>query len=174
MSEEERVDDVTGWFAGRLPEAWFTGPPRVTWDRDEILVVGTLPDVDAGENAPEAARREARLGRVKRFRSETRAERMEIAREAQHRFSRKVSWGVRCGDLEVTFTHLSLPVMTRLRLPERHLLDTLVDAGVARSRSDALAWCVKLVAKNEEEWIGSLRDALVQVREARAGGPSVA
>ena len=37
--------------------------------------------------------------------------------------------------------------MTRLRMPERRVLDTLVDAGVARSRSHALAWCVRLVRR---------------------------
>jgi hypothetical protein len=53
------------------------------------------------------------------------------------------------------------------------VLDTLVDAGVARSRSDALAWCVRLVGRNQEEWIGSLRDALVAVEAARSQGPEV-
>lgn len=166
--------EVDAWFAGRIPDGWFEAAPEVTWDRDELLVVGRLPDVDVGAEASDEERRAGRLGRIKRFREDTRSERIAVAREAEHRFSRKVSWGVVCGDVEVTFTHLSIPVMTRLKLAERRLLDTLVDAGVARSRSDALAWCVKLVAKNEEEWIGSLRDVLVQVREVRSGGPSVA
>src|SRR5216117_3924042 len=72
-----------------------------------------------------------------------------IAREAEHRFRKKVSWGATCGDLTELFTTLSIPVMTRLRMPQREVLDTLVNAGVARSRSHALAWCVKLVAENE-------------------------
>jgi hypothetical protein len=69
------------------------------------------------------------------------------------------------------FTHLSVPVMTRLRMGERRVLDTLVDAGVARSRSDALAWCVRLVKEHEAEWIDQLRDALVHVEIVRAEGP---
>jgi hypothetical protein len=69
------------------------------------------------------------------------------------------------------FTTLSVPVMTRLRQPERQVLDTLVEAGVARSRSDALAWCVRLVGKNTESWLGELRDAMQQVERVRSSGP---
>jgi len=43
---------------------------------------------------------------------------------------------------------------------------------VARSRSEALAWCVRLVGKNEEAWIGRLREALVSVEQVRAEGPA--
>ena len=78
---------------------------------------------------------------------------------------------MRCGDAEELFTNLSVPVMTRLRLPERRVLDTLVDAGVARSRSHALAWCVRLVGDHEGDWITQLRDALVHVEKVRAEGP---
>ena len=85
--------------------------------------------------------------RTKSFREDTRERRIEIARELEHLSGKKVSWGVRVGDDETLFTHLAAPVMTRLRQPERHVLDTLVDAGVARSRSEALAWCVKLVGR---------------------------
>ena len=70
------------------------------------------------------------------------------------------------------FTTLSLPMMTRLRMHERQVLDTLVDAGVARSRSHALAWCVKLVAGKQAEWIGELREALSHVEKARDSGPT--
>jgi hypothetical protein len=61
--------------------------------------------------------------------------------------------------------------MTRLRMQERAVLDTLIDAGVARSRSEALAWCVRLVGRNEAEWMDRLRQALVAVEEARSAGP---
>ncbi len=78
-----------------------------------------------------------------------------------------------CGGQREMFTTLSVPVMTRLRQPERRVLDTLVDGGVARSRSDALAWCVRLVGKNADEWLGELREALQHVERARAAGPSL-
>ena len=105
--------------------------------------------------------------------SETKAERIEIALEAQARYQRKVSWGVRLGDTEALFTHVAAPVMTRLRQPERQVLDTLVDAGVARSRSDALAWSVRLVGEHADEWLGQLRDAMAEVDKLRGEGPSL-
>ena len=51
------------------------------------------------------------------------------------------------------------------------MLDTLIDAGVARSRSEALAWCVRLVDRHQGEWIDQLRDAMSKVEEIRADGP---
>ena len=165
-------DQILGWFAGRLPEGWFDGPPSVETDRDEILVVGALPDVDLGAEASTDAVAAARAARIERFREDTRAQRMAIADEAQHRFRRKVSWGARCGDVERHFTTVALPVMTRLRKREREVLDTLVESGVARSRSHALAWCVRLVGDNQAEWIGKLRDALGEVEKVRSEGPA--
>ena len=62
--------------------------------------------------------------------------------------------------------------MTRLRQPQRLVLDTLVDAGVARSRSEALAWCVRLVGQHEEDWLAELRDAIDKVADVRDKGPA--
>lgn len=165
------AEDAAEWFAGRLPESWFTGDPTVVVDREEITVIGRLPD-------PEETKTKARTsGRASRFREETRGERMRIADEAQGRFDRKVSWGVEIGtgdDVErILFTHIAVPVMTRLKQPERQVLDTLVDAGVARSRSDALAWSVRLVGQHTEEWLDKLREAMKAVDDLRAEGPGV-
>jgi hypothetical protein len=165
------VSSLAGWFAGRLPDGWFTGPPSVTCDRDEIVVVGALAEPDIGDDADDAARVAARAARIRGFREDTRAVRMRIADEAEARFGRKVAWGARCGDEEELFTNLSVPVMTRLRMSDRLVLDTLVEAGVARSRSHALAWCVRLVRDHEGDWIAELRDALVRVQEVRDEGP---
>jgi hypothetical protein len=96
---------------------------------------------------------------------------MEIAQQAEHRFGRRVSWGAESGGSRELFTTQSVPVMTRLRLPERQVLDTLVDAGVARSRSDALAWCVRLVGQHTEQWLRDLREAMASVDELRKRGP---
>jgi hypothetical protein len=130
---------------------------------------------EAGARETAAAREAAAAaaGRIKRFREETRSARIDIAKEAERIFGRKVAWGVRCGDHEEMFTTLSVPVMTRLRQAERRVLDTLVDAGVARSRSDALAWCVRLTGEHAESWLTELRDALRRVEEVRAQGPTV-
>ena len=175
----ETAADIRGWCLGRLPEGWFTEPPEVTVDREEITVVGQLPPVTgesagAGKGTGAAGEAEAdalAAGRSRKFREQTREERIGIAREAERKFGRKVSWGVVSEGRKVMFTTLSVPVMTRLRQAERRVLDTLVDAGVARSRSDALAWCVRLVGEHEDSWLGALRDALRQVEEVRAEGP---
>jgi hypothetical protein len=161
-----------GWFAGRLPDGWFTGPPEVTYDREEVLVVGSIAAPDLGEGADGETRAAAVQSRIEAFREETRAQRMAIADAAESRFGRKVAWGVECAGERVVFTSLSVPVMTRLRMQERAVLDTLVDASVARSRSDALAWCVRLVDQHQDEWIAKLRDALVEVNKVKAEGPA--
>ena len=164
-------DELQTWFGARLPKDWFAGPPEIMSDGEEILVVGTLPDVDLAGGTSEGARAAARDARIDRFREETRDDRVRIAREAERHFRRKVGWGARCGDEMKLFTTASVPVMTRLRMPERAILDTLVAGGVARSRSDALAWCVRLVGMHQKDWIKGLRDALVKVDEVRSKGP---
>jgi hypothetical protein len=157
------ADDAQSWFEGRLPDGWFS-QVEVSVDREEIVVVGTLAD----ENVSDAAAAEGRIGR---FRAETRPTRMEIAEEAQARYGRKVSWGAQLGDNRTLFTHIAVPVMTRLRQPERQVLDTLVDAGVARSRSEALAWAVKLVGEHADSWLADLRNAMTEVDKLRSEGP---
>ncbi len=166
------ASDAAAWLAGRLPDGWFTGTPEVTVDRDEILVVGTLPALD-GDFADAAARAAAAEGRIARFREQTRDERIDIARQGRHRYGREISWGARLGDTEVLFTTVAAPVMTRLRQPGRQVLDTLVESGVARSRSDALAWTVRLVGEHAEQWLADLRDAMQEVGKLRAQGPDL-
>ena len=164
------ADRVRGWLSGRLPADWFTAAPDIQVDREEITIIGTLADPATAADT-DAERAAAAAGRIRRFREDTRSARIELAREAEHRFRRKVSWGASCGNLTEMFTTLSVPVMTRLRQPERRVLDTLVDAGVARSRSDALAWCVRLTGENADSWLSRLRAALRQVEEVRDQGP---
>ncbi len=168
-----------GWFRGRVDDGWFTAL-EVMVDKDEILVIGTLatpalndePDDDGGAE-PDDARRVAASARVNGFREDTRERRIVIANEAEHLFGKKVSWGARCDQLERRFTVANVPVMTRLLMDERRVLDTLIDAGIARSRSEALAWCVKLVGANQAEWIDQLREAVAAVEKVRAEGPAV-
>lgn len=163
------AEGVAGWFAGRLPDAW--GTPEIAVDRDEITVLVTVesPTVE-GSEADVAA---AEAGRITRWREDTRDERVAIAREAEHRYGRKVAWGATAGSSTQLFTHLSVPVMTRLRQPERQVLDTLVSSGVARSRAEALAWCVKLVGEHADSWLGELREAMEAVQKVREQGPTL-
>ena len=166
------TEDIRAWFAGRLPDGWFAGAPEVTSDREEILVVGTLADPTVPEDASPESVAGARSARIDGFREDTREQRIRIAQEAEHRFGRRVSWGAQVGDVRKLFTTLSVPAMTRLRMPERQVLDTLVDAGVARSRSHALAWCVRLVAERQDDWLKDLREALTSVERVREAGPT--
>jgi hypothetical protein len=170
QAQQPDAGDAADWFAGRLPDGWFTEDPQVVVDREEITVVGRLPEPEGAEGEGGDARG---AGRAARFREETRSDRMRIADEAQARYGRTVSWGVEVGNEKIMFTNIAVPVMTRLRQPERQVLDTLVDAGVARSRSDALAWSVKLVGEHTEEWLAKLRTAMSDVDDLRAQGPEV-
>jgi hypothetical protein len=150
------------WFAEAIPPGWFADGPTVRHDADEILVTGDLGPPGAGLTHDQ---------QIAAFREATREQRMQIADEAQQRFRRTVSWGASCGDVDARFTSLNAPAMTRLRLEERAVLDTLIDAGVARSRSEALAWCVRLVGRHEARWIADLRAATETVRTVRDDGP---
>jgi hypothetical protein len=168
------ADDVPAWLGGRLPDDWFVGEPTVTVDREEIVIIGELAAPASGDESPdEQAATAAAHGRIGRFREQSREARMTIADEAEARYGRKVAWGASIGDTTVLFTHLAVPVMTRLRHDERRVLDTLVDSGVARSRSDALAWCVRLVGEHTDDWLSGLRDAMSEVDKLRAEGPNL-
>jgi hypothetical protein len=161
---------VRGWFTGRLPDNWSPKPLEIRFDREEVQVLTHLSEPTI-EDDDEDARSMAYAARIGGFREDTREQRMSVAVEAESRFGRKVSWGARCGPAEALFTTTSVPVMTRLRMSERQVLDTLIDAGVARSRSEALAWCVRLVGEHQSDWIEQLRDALAKVKDLRAEGP---
>ncbi len=164
---------ITSWFLGRLPDAWTsTGPAQITIDREEITIVLAVAAPELPDGASDVDRAEALAGRISGFREDTREQRMTVAREAEHRFERKVAWGVTVGDRTELFTHLAVPVMTRLRQPERMVLDTLVAANVARSRADALAWCVRLVGQHTDDWLSGLRSAMQEVDRLRAAGPT--
>ena len=144
-----------------IPGGWFVGPPHLTVDDDEILIVGTLAEGGPGEGDPAG------------FREATRAARMEIADRIQPVTQRSVAWGVAHGDTTTAFTGLGVPVMSRLRINEREVLDTLIAAGVAKSRSDALAWCVRFVGQREATWLHELRTSIESVSRVRAEGPTL-
>jgi hypothetical protein len=167
------TDDAAAFIQGALPDDWFTGPPEVSIDRDEIIITGELAAPKLEDNASDADRAAAEQGRIAAFREATRERRIQVARQLEHRYQRKVAWGAVAGGTRELFTTHSAPVMTRLRQPERQVLDTLVDAGVARSRSDALSWCVHLVGEHADSWLGDLRNAMGAVDELRKRGPEL-
>ncbi len=167
----ETSADIVAWFTGRLPSDWTARTPDITVDREEITVRVHLDPVTLGEDASATEQEEAAAGRISGWREDTRETRIAIAQEAERRFGRKVAWGAASGEHDALFTHLAVPTMTRLRQPERQVLDTLVEAGVARSRSHALAWCVRLVGEHESDWLAELREAMERVQEVRGAGP---
>jgi hypothetical protein len=155
-TELQKIDELV---SPMIPGGWFEGPPRLTVDDDEILIVGALDAGGPGDGSPEA------------FREATRAARIEIADRVQPVTGRSVAWGVTTEDTTTVFTSLGVPVMTRLRIGEREVLDTLLAAGVARSRSEALAWCVRFVGQKEAGWLDELRTSIERVSRVRAEGP---
>ncbi|MEU9355405.1 hypothetical protein AB0D65_31480 [Streptomyces griseoloalbus] len=171
MITSEQREQLRGWFAGRLPDDLFEELADLTIDREEITVIGRIPGPRSAEGASPAEREAAVEGRIQEFRERTREDRITVARDAEHRFGRKVSWGVECDGRRALFTHVAAPVMTRLRQPERQVLDTLIAGGVARSRSEALAWCVRLVQRHTDDWLTELRESLEHVQRVRAQGP---
>ncbi|MGQ4334068.1 hypothetical protein [Streptomyces hayashii] len=174
MITTEQTEKLRGWFAGRLPDDLFEELTDVTADREEITVIGRIAAPRLAEAAPAAERKAAVDARIQEFRERTRETRMAVARDAEHRFRHKVSWGVVCDGERVLFTHVAAPVMTRLRQPERQVLDTLIAAGVARSRVDALTWCVRLVQRHTDDRLTELRESLEHVQRVRAQGPDAA
>jgi hypothetical protein len=156
------AEALSEWFSAEVPDGWFAATPSVRHDADEILVTGDLGPPGAGLTHEQ---------QIVAFREATREQRMALADDAEATFRRKVSWGVACGSTEVRFTTVNAPAMTRLRLEERQVLDSLIEGGVARSRSEALAWCVRLVGQHEDDWINDLREAIQRVEEIRNQRP---
>ena len=95
------LSQVQGWFAGRLPDGWFTGAD-VTVEDDQIVVLGKLSE--EGLPTDEPSKEGFAAGRIGRFRDETRRSRIGIAREAEERFGKYVTWGATLGGVTKRFT----------------------------------------------------------------------
>jgi hypothetical protein len=142
MTKHEESPKIDDWFRQRLPEAWSSGGAEIDIDREEIIVL--LPQADSGPT---------------NFRDSTRDERIALARQAEETFARKVSWGVLRQGIRRLFTTVRTPITAELAMPERRVLDTLTKSGLAANRSDAVAWCIRLVGQHEADWLRDLRDA---------------
>lgn len=153
MNDEE----LQSWLAQRLPPALSAGPPQVRRYPDELLITLHVAPPADGEGA----------GLIARLREESRALRMQLAGELERRIGLPVAWGMRAGDEEALFTSRTAPVMTRLARPERDVLDTLVAAGVAETRSGALAYTVRAFAAEHGEWLAEVRRAIAEVERVR-------
>jgi len=164
--------EITGWVSGALPSDLYQGAPSVEVDRDEILVVGDIgaPTVPDGLDTEGTAAAEA--ARISRFREETRDQRIAVARQAESRYGRPISWGATTGATTAHFTTVRAVVATRLGLDHRKTLDLLVDAGIAEHRGQALAWCVSLVQQNEQAWLTRLHEAVGTLHQTAADAPT--
>jgi hypothetical protein len=173
--------ELQSWVQERAPVNLLAGPPETTLYEDEVVIV--LPLAAAGTDAelPDEERRAAERRLIARRREETRPWRMKLARELQAKLGRPVAWGMRVGESQLLFTTRSAPVMTRLGRAEREVLDTLVAAGVADTRSAALAYAVRAFAAEHIDWLAEVREAIAQVEQVRsrlhltrrAGAPTV-
>jgi hypothetical protein len=173
-ADQPSTSEITGWVSGALPPDLYRGAPQIEVDRDEILVVGDVgaPEVPAGLDAEGVAA--AERARIARFREETRDRRISVARQAEARYERPISWGATSGATTQHFTTVRARVVTRLGLDHRKVLDGLVSAGLAEHRGEALAWCVDLVQQNEEGWLTRLEEALDNLQQTAADAPGAA
>ncbi len=156
--------DVPSWVAQQLPPLLAHRPPEVRQYADELLIVlHVVPPEAFDSESIEAS--QALIGRL---RAETRGLRMQIASELEGTLGLPVAWGMRLGELEMLFTTRTAPVMTRLGRAERDVLDTLVAAGVADTRSSALAYTVRAFAAEHGAWLAEVREAIAEVERVRA------
>lgn len=159
-----REDELQSVVARRLPPELLEAPPAVRRYPDELVVVLTLaPPPEPGDDPAGAAQ-----ALIARRREESRPLRMQIARELEGALGLPVAWGMRAGPVETLFTSRTAPVMTRLGRAEREVLDTLVAAGVADTRSSALAYVVRAFAAEHAEWLGEVRQAIAEVERVRS------
>ena len=98
--DEKDLGSIKGWFAGRLPDGWFTGV-EVAVEDDQIVVIGALPEINVGSTPEE--KEGAAAGRIARFREETRGQRIGIAQEAEERFKKYVTWGAKLDSVTKRF-----------------------------------------------------------------------
>lgn len=158
------TDEIRQWVERQLPPELAAAPPEVRLYADElVLMLQIAPPAEPGDDPPGAA-----AALIARRREETRALRMQLAGELERRLGLPVAWGMRAGPAESLFTSRTTPVMTRLGRAEREVLDTLVAAGVADTRSSALAYIVRAFAAEHQIWIAEVRQAIAEVDRVRS------
>jgi hypothetical protein len=167
--EDQRVktNELQSWLQERAPANLLAGPPEIAIYDDEAVIVLPLVTAELDDALTDEERRAAERALIARRREETRPWRMKQARELQSRLGRSVAWGMRAGESEALFSTRSVPVMTRLGRTERDVLDTLVAAGVADTRSAALAYAVRAFAAEHTDWLDEVREAIAQVDQVR-------
>ena len=159
--------ELQAWLHARLPSSLMVEPPHIKAYRDEIVIMlhlGSPPSSEGDSEQQQSAEQEM----IAQQREMSRPMRMKLAKQLQKRLGKTVSWGMRAGASEMLFTTRTVPVMTRLGRAEREVLDTLVAAGVAETRSSALAYTVRTFALEHVEWLNEVREAIEQVEQVRS------
>ncbi len=161
-----QVEDIKATVQSRLP-ATLASKVYVAVYPDEVVIV-LHPDIELPQADTPDQQRRSEQALIAQQREATRTQRIKVAKELQRILKLPIAWGMRIGESEMLFTTRSAPVMTRLGRVERDVLDTLVAAGVAETRSSALAYTVRAFALEHGEWLAEVREALEQVRQVRA------
>ncbi len=164
---EMQPDELQAWLAARLPAALMAAQPDIQVYPDEVVLMLHLSDATLPASSGEQ-QRNAELDFISQQRENSRPMRMKLARQLQKRLGKTVSWGMQVGESSVLFTTRTTPVMTRLGRAEREVLDTLVAAGVAETRSSALAYTVRTFAFEHADWLAEVREAIEQVEQVRS------
>jgi len=177
-----KTNELQAWLQEHVPAEMLSGPPEIAVYDDEAVIIVPL-ELSGFDDALEGEERRAAERRlIAQRREESRPWRIKLARVLQPMLGRAIAWGMRAGESEALFSTRSVPVMTRLGRAERDVLDTLVAAGVADTRSAALAYAVRAFAAEHADWLDEVREAIAQVEQVRArlkltrrpGAPAVA
>jgi len=161
------INELQSWLQERAPANLLAGPPEITIYDDEAVIVLPLVTAELNDALTDEELRAIERSLIAQRREETRPWRIKQARELQSKLGRSVAWGMRAGASETLFSTRSVPVMTRLGRTERDVLDTLVAAGVADTRSAALAYAVRAFAAEHTDWLDEVREAIAQVDQVR-------
>ncbi len=150
----------------QLPASLGGLDPEIILDADELLIILNLSSetlVGEGE-----ALKNAEQALIERQRSETRTLRIQLGRNLERTFGCAVSWGMRAGGTVQLFTPNTIAVMTRLAHTERQVLDTLIAANVANTRSAALGYIVRTFAAEHHDWLNKVQEAAKNMASLRA------
>ena len=152
---------LTNW----LPATVLAESPEIIEDDDELLIVLNLGT--AGVTGEADARKQSEQEQIDRRRDETKSTRIRIGNRLGRATGKAVSWGMKVGDTRQLFTDNTSPVMTRLSRPERQVLDTLIAAGVANTRSAALGYIVRVFGEEHQDWLNEVQNAMSHVASLR-------
>jgi hypothetical protein len=157
--------ELTQWLLSQLPASVVGSDPEITINADELLItlnLNTETLMGKGE-----ALKNAEHALIEHQRSETRTLRIQLGRHLERTYGCAVSWGMRAGGTVQLFTTNTTAVMTRLSRTERQVLDTLIAANVANTRSAALGYIVRTFAIEHQEWLNQAQEAAKHMTNLR-------